>query len=217
MQGDSLTFSDSQPGNCLLRAYFLPHCAFTHHFCLNTAVHRQTHTSESTHVLFPAGLNGNTFFFSPVNRHTFFRRRVVAGHVLTKEMYINSATTAPVAKARKEWTGQKHTNETIIGRETKNPPKCKKIRSAQTYAEIKKKILFVILKMSKIIFIIPVLHFKPSPMARRSSVVRLIPTRQASVFYLRLYSAIQGQSSNNYSLPAWYANKTGFHLYTRVL
>lgn len=184
---------------------------------MNTAVHRQTHTSESTHVLFPAGLNGNAFFFSPVNRHTFFMRRVVVGHVLTKELNINSVTTAPVAKDRKQWTGQKHTNETIIGRETKNPPKCKEIRSAQTYAEIKKKILFVILKMFKIIFIRPVLHVKHSRTARRSSAVRLIPTRQASVFHLRPYSAIQGQSPNNYSLPAWYANKTGCHLYTRVL
>ena len=86
---------------------------------MNTAVHRQTNTSESTHVLFPAALNRNTFFFSPVNRHTFFIGRVVVGHVLTQELYINSATTAPVTMGSKQWTGQKHTKEKLIGRETK--------------------------------------------------------------------------------------------------
>jgi hypothetical protein len=46
-------------------------------------------------------------------------RRVVVGHVLTKELYINSVTTVPVTKGSKQWTRQKHTNETIIGRKTK--------------------------------------------------------------------------------------------------
>jgi len=46
--------------------------------------------------------------------------------------------------------------------------------------------------MFQIIFIRSVLHVKHSPTARRSSVVRLIPTRQASLFHLRRYSAIQG-------------------------
>jgi hypothetical protein len=39
----------------------------------------------------------------------------------------------------------------MIGRETKQPPKCKEIQSAQTYAEIKK-ILPMILKTFKKFF-----------------------------------------------------------------
>jgi hypothetical protein len=46
-------------------------------------------------------------------------RRVVVGHVLTRKLYINSVTTVPVTKGSRQWTGQKHTNETIIGRESK--------------------------------------------------------------------------------------------------